>query len=161
MYHSIKNTSKVKKLKLPKGWKLSGDPSFLELSKSNFDTYFTMINTRIERSQIATAGLIDQKTEYEWRLDERSKNSNSLKIELSNNLTETQCKKLAIKHARNINRSTIFKTLFWILVGVFLTIIGSQITKLYQIYLPLKIKYCIINHHTNISSKNKLSQTPQ
>ena len=127
MYHSIKNTSENKKLKPPKGWRFSGDPSFLTLTKSNYDTYFMVINRRIDIGMRVHARLMPEETENEWRLEERSKNSSSLIVKISDNLTEIECKKLAIKHARNINRSAVSQKLLWIFIGVLLTILAPKI----------------------------------
>ena len=124
MYHSLKK----KEVKLPKGWQFSGDPSFLHLSNRNCKTYFVITNKRVA-AYFRSGILLDEKTN-EWGIDEFSRETN-FSINRGTELTEIESKEIAIKLAREINRSQFYSRFFWILitglVGVLLGAISTII----------------------------------
>ena len=126
MYHTIKNTIANKKLKPPKGWQFSGDPSLLRLTKSDYNNYFMIVNKRVEVGLRINPSLMPDKKDNEWRLDECYKNSNFV-VTLRDDMTEVECKEFAIKQARKIDRSKFRSRFIWVFIGALLGVIGSAI----------------------------------
>ena len=129
MYHTLKNTLKNKELRTPKGWIFSGDTSFLRLTNSNFKTFFMVVNKRMEFVIKFNPSLMPKEKYNEWKVEECYKDS-SIVINLGDDLSEIECKNIAIKQARRINRSSFSNKLLWIIISVILGAIGSLIIKM-------------------------------
>lgn len=114
MYHTLK----VKDVKPPKGWQFSGDPSFLNLTNSNFNIFFRVVNTRIEGFAL-TRIPSRQKELKEWKVEE-CHGQIGIKIQHGTKLSNKEAKELAVKLARNLNRTKFMDTLIWVIVAALL-----------------------------------------
>ena len=121
MYHTLK----VKDVKPPKGWRFSGDPSFLNLTNNNFNIFFRVVNTRIE-GFVLTRIPSRQEELNEWKVEE-CHGQIGIKIEHGTKLTNKEAKELAVKLARNLNRTKFMNTLIWVTVAALLASLFSLI----------------------------------
>ena len=100
MYHTLKN----KKVKPPKGWRFSGDPSFLNFFNSDFNIYFMVVNRRV-RGAVQTGYLLP-KDKNEWELEEHH-GQTGVKIKIGQNLTNREAKQIAMKLAKDLNKKSL------------------------------------------------------
>ena len=124
MYHILKN--KDKEIKPPKGWQFSGDPSFLNLSNSDFNVYFMIVNTRV-RGAMQT-GFLAEENKNEWEVEEHH-GQTGVKIKQGRKLTEREAKEIAVKSAKDHNRERFMDKFKWVVVPVLLgALLGALVT---------------------------------
>ncbi len=121
MYHTLK----VKDVKPPKGGQFSGDPSFLNLTNNKFNIFFRVVNTRIEGFR-ATGISSHQKELNEWKVEE-CHGQIGIKIQHETKLSNKEAKELAVKLARDLNRTKFRDTLIWVIVAALLAALFSLI----------------------------------
>ena len=113
MYHTLKD----KEVKLPKGWQFSGDPSFLNLSNSDFNVYFMIVNTRVRGFFQTGIGLPKEKKE--WEIEEHH-GQTEIKINLGKGLSNKEAEEIAVKLAKNLNKERFMGKLKWVVVTAIL-----------------------------------------
>lgn len=120
MYHSlkVKRVELPKEVKPPKGWRFSGDPSFLNLSNSDFSAYFLIVNTRVRIASQTGIPLSREKND-EWEVEERY-GQIEVKIVHGSKLSNREAKELAVKLAKNLNKERFVYTLTWVTVAALL-----------------------------------------
>ena len=111
MYHTLKN----KEVKPPKGWQFSGDPSFLNLSNSDFNVYFMVVNARVKG--FAITGIPIDKEKNEWEIEEHH-GQTGVKINHGRDLSNREAKEIAVKLAKNLNKEQFMGKIKWIIVPV-------------------------------------------
>ena len=130
MYHtlktkSVKSPKKVKGVKPPKGWQFSGDSSFLNLTNSNFNIFFRVVNTRIEAFAITRISTRQEELN-EWKVEE-CHGQTGIKIQHRTQLSNKEAKELAVKLAKNLNRTKFIETLMWVIVAALLAALFSLV----------------------------------
>ena len=124
MYHTFKN--KDKEVKPPKGWQFSGDPSFLNLSNSDFNVYFMVVNRRVRVAMRSGIPLEEKKNE--WEVEEHH-GPTEVKIKCGEKLTNKEAKEIAVKLAKNLNKERVMGKIKWIIVPVLLAaLLGGLVT---------------------------------
>ncbi|MDE0085659.1 MAG: hypothetical protein OXU23_08125 [Candidatus Poribacteria bacterium] len=120
MYHTlkVKNVESQKKVKPPKGWQFSGDPSFLNLTNNDFNTYFRISNTRIKGFAL-TGIAVPKNGANKWEVEEIH-GQTGIKIEHGTELSNKEAKELAVKLAKNLNKTKFMHTLNWVVVAALL-----------------------------------------
>ena len=113
MYHTFKD----KEVKAPKGWQFSGDPSFLNLSNSDFNVYFMIVNTRVRAGM--RSGIPLQEKKNEWEIEEHH-GQTGVKINYGKKLSEKEAKEIAVKLAKNLNKEGFMGKLKWVVVTAIL-----------------------------------------
>ena len=122
MYHTFKN----KEVKPPKGWQFSGDPSSLNLSNSDFNVYFMVVNTRVR--MFFQTGLALSKEKNEWEVEEHH-GQTGVKIKHGQDLSNKEAKEIAVKLAKNLNKEQLMGKIKWIIVPVLLgALLGALVT---------------------------------
>ena len=101
MYHTVKD----KEVKPPKGWQFSGDPSFLNLSNSDFNVYFMIINTEV-KIYVQTGRTLSKDLD-EWEVEERH-GQTGVTIKHRQKLTEKEAKEIAVKSAKNLSKKKVY-----------------------------------------------------
>ena len=125
MYHTLKD----KEVKLPKGWRFSGDPSFLNLSNGDFNVYFMIVNTRVRGAM--RSGILLSEKKNEWEIEEHH-GQTGVKITVERNLTNREGKEIAVKLAKNLNKERFMDKIKWIVVPALL---GGLVTFIVSNYL--------------------------
>ena len=120
MYHTVKD----KEVKPPKGWQFSGDPSFLNLSNSDFNVYFMIVNTRVRGFFRTGIGLPKEKKE--WEIEEHH-GQTEIKINRGKELTEKEAKEIAVKLAKNFSKKKFMREFIVIVVTAILAGLASFI----------------------------------
>ena len=109
---------------MPKGWQFSGDPNFLDLSNSDFNVYFMIVNTRV--SGVFRTGIPIPKEKNEWEIEEHH-GQTGIKINHGKELTEKEAKEIAVKLARNLNKKRFMGDFIKIVVTAVLAGLASFI----------------------------------
>ena len=129
MYYTVKE----KEVKPPKGWQFSGDPSFLNLSNSDFNVYFMIVNTRVRMAM--QTGFLPEKNKNEWEVEEHH-GQTGVKIKQGRELTEREAKEIAVKLAEDHEKERFMGKLKWIIVSVLLgVLLGGLVTFIVSNYL--------------------------
>ena len=124
MYHTFKN--KDKEIKPPKGWQFSGDPSFLNLSNSDFNVYFMIINTGVKMA--VRTGYVSSKSMDNWEIEEHH-GQTEIKINIGKELSNKEAKEIAVKLAKSLNKKRFMGKIKWIVVPVLLgAVLGAVAT---------------------------------
>ena len=124
MYHTFKN--KDKEVKPPKGWQFSGDPSFLNLSNSDFNVYFMIINTGVKMA--VRTGYVSSKSMDNWEIEEHH-GQTEIKINIGKELSNKEAKEIAVKLAKSLNKKRFMGKIKWIVVPVLLgAVLGAVAT---------------------------------
>ena len=123
MYHTFKK--KNIEIKLPKGWQFSGDPSLLNLSNSDFNVYFMIVNTRV-RADMRSGILLEEK-KNEWEIEEHH-GQTGVTIRHGQKLTNKEAKEIAVKRAKNLNKERFMGKLKWVVVTAILAGLVSFIS---------------------------------
>ena len=120
MYHTLKD----KEVKPPKGWRFSGDPSFLNLSNNDFNIYFLIINTGVKMA--ARTGYVSSKSMDNWEIEEHH-GQTEIKINLGKELSNKEAKEIAVKLAKNLNKKRFMREFIKIVVTAILAGLASYI----------------------------------
>ena len=129
MYHTVKD----KEVKPPKGWQFSGDPSFLNLSNSDFNVYFIIINTEVKI--YLRTGRTLSKDLNEWEVEEHH-GQTRVTIKRGEKLTEKKAKEIAVELAKTLNKERFMGKFKWIIVPVLLGgLLGGLATFIVSNYL--------------------------
>ena len=116
MYHTFKD----KEVKAPKGWQFSGDPSFLNLSNSDFNVYFMIVNTRVRAGM--RSGIPLQEKKNEWEIEEHH-GQTGVTIRHGQKLSNKEAKEIAVKLAKNLNKEGFMGKIKWIVVPALLGVL--------------------------------------
>lgn len=127
MYHTFKN--KDKEVKPPKGWQFSGDPNFLNLSNSDFNVYFMIVNIRVRL--FGQTGFLAEKDQNEWEIEEHH-GPTEVKIKHGQKLTNKEAKEIAVKLAKNLSRKRFMGEFVKIVVTAILAGLASFIVSKLQ-----------------------------
>lgn len=131
MYHTFKN--KDKEVKPPKGWQFSGDPSFLNLSNSDFNVYFMIINTEV-RIYVQTRRTLSTDLN-EWEIEERH-GQTGVTIRHGQKLSNKEAKEIAVKLAKTLNKERFMGKFKWIVGAALLgALLGALATLIVSNYL--------------------------
>lgn len=129
MYHTVKD----KEVKPPKGWQFSGDPSFLNLSNSDFNVYFMVVNTRVR--MFFQTGLALSEEKNQWEVEEYH-GQTGVQIKHERDLSEEEAKEIAVKLAKNLNKEQFMGRFKWVIVPVLLgVLLGALATFIVSNYL--------------------------
>ena len=120
MYHTVKD----KEVKPPKGWQFSGDPSLLNLSNSDFNAYFMIVNTRVRG--FALTGIALPEGEKDWEIEEYH-GQTGVKINRGKELTEKEAKEIAVKLAKKLSKKKFMREFIVIVVTAILAGLASFI----------------------------------